>query len=221
MRRRISALLIAATFQVAAPLHAQSVHFKFTDAGAGANAFGVYIGTYGGTRDFGGVLPQHVGLNCIDYFHEVMFGQEWDANISNLGTGDVSLTRHAGSLDLYREAAWLISNYNASNVQATQATLWNLFQTPGPNWPADQALLAQAQAPHPDFDLGSFYVVTDVNAGGPNDASTVQEFIVFDPSFEESAIPVTAAPEPATMLLLGSGLLGFAGVRARRRVAKA
>jgi len=79
--------------------------------------------------------------------------------------------RHAGSVDLYRQAAWLISNYNTTNVQATQATLWNLFQNPGSNWTPDAALLAQAQAPHPGFDFSDFYVVTDVNAGGVNDAS--------------------------------------------------
>jgi len=215
MRRRISFLVLGAALQLAAPLHAQAVHFKFTDVGAGANAFGVYIGTYGGTRDFGGLSSQQVGLNCVDFFHEVVVGQEWNANISNLGAGDVSLTRHAGSLDLYRQAAWLISNYNTTNVQATQGTLWNLFQNPGSNWTPDAALLAQAQAPHPGFDFSDFYVVTDVNAGGVNDASSVQEFIVFDPTLEHT--DVTPTPEAATFTLLGTGLLGLGGFRVRRR----
>ena len=49
------------------------------------------MGVYGGTIDYRGVLPRHVGLNCVDYFHHVMFGEVWNAKISNLGIGDVSL----------------------------------------------------------------------------------------------------------------------------------
>ena len=75
------------------------------------------------------------------------------------------------------------------------------------------------EAPHPDFDYGQFYVVTDVNAGGSTDASSVQEFIAFDPTITESAVPLTATPEPATMLLVGGGLLGLGAFRSRRRSA--
>jgi hypothetical protein len=212
MRSRISSLLAAAVL-FAAPLQAQTVHFQFTDAGAGYNAFGIYYGTYGGTFDYMGADAHHVGLNCVDFFHEVTFGQQWDANISSIGSGSISLSRHAGALSIYQDAAWLISNYTPANAQATQSTLWNLFSNPGANWPSDPTLLAAAEAPHPGFDYSNWYIVTDVNAGGPNDASSVQEFLVYDPTLH-----TTSTPEPATMMLFGTGLVGLVGFGIRRRV---
>ncbi len=217
MRRRIFPLLAAAFALLGAPLHAQPIHFKFMDAGAGYNAFGIYIGTYRGVRDYGGGTPETIGLNCVDYFHEVMFGQEWDANVTSLGTSDLSLTRHPTSRTQYRQAAWLISNYTPANVQATQATIWNLFQSPGANWPSDPALLAAADAPHPDFDFSSYFVVTDVNASGPDDARSVQEFLIYDPSRRVTGLATVATPEPATLVLVASGLVGVLGVTTRQK----
>ena len=211
-RARFASCLAGLLLFAAAPARAQATHFQFTDVGAGYNAFGVYIGTYGGTWDYLGQAPHHVGLNCVDFFHEVTWGQQWDANVSNLASGDVTFARHPGSLAEYREAAWLIANYNASNVQATQGTLWNLFANPGLNWQSDPALLAQAEANVDRFDFTGWYVVTDVNANGPNDPATVQEFVVYDPTTR-----ITMTPEPATLLLVGSGLLGMLGVAALRR----
>ena len=216
MRSRVARLVATLTFLAAAPLQAQAVHFQFTDVGAGYNAFGVYIGTYGGQWDFGGPGEHHVGFNCVDFFHEVTWGQQWNANISSLAGGDVSFTRNPGSLDKYKEAAWLISNYTPSNVQATQGTIWNLFQTPGPNWVTDASLFSQAQANYQSFDYSGWYVVTDVNAGGADDAGSVQEFVVHDPS-----VHITSTPEPATMSLIGTGLIGIIGLRLRRRDNKA
>lgn len=187
------------------------------DAGAGYNAFGVYIGTYGGIRDYGSASAERVGLNCVDFFHEVMFGQEWDANITSLGSTDLSLTRHPGSLQQYREAAWLISNYTPTNVRATQGTIWHLFQDPGVNWPSDPTLLARAEAPHDGFDFSQYYVVTDVKAGGPNDARSVQEFLVYDPTRRPTGIDVVSTPEPAGLLLLATGFVGVLGVKRRQK----
>lgn len=223
MLLRFASALAACILAVASPLSAQPVHFKFTDAGAGYNAFGIYIGTYGGTQDFGLSDAEHVGLNCVDYLHEVMVGQEWDANISFLGSGDISKTRHPLSLDQYKEAAWLIAQYNTTNVQAVQSTVWNLFGgNPGSNWAADPTLLAAAQARHPLFDYGDFYIVTDVNANGPQDGSSVQEFMVYDPGFDAPSFqnefnPVQSAPEPASLVLFGTGFVGLLAFRARRR----
>lgn len=211
-RARLASFVAGLLLLAAVPSRAQSVHFQFTDVGAGYNAFGVYIGTYGGTWDYMGAGQHHVGFNCVDYFHEVTWGQQWDANISSLATGDISDTRHPLSLDQYREAAWLISNYSTTNVQPTQATIWNLFASPGPNWQTDPVLLAEAEANYQSFDYSDWYVVTDVNANGPYDAGSVQEFVVYDPT-----VHVASVPEPAAAALLGTGLIAIAGFGIRRR----
>ena len=219
MRFRLSALSLVATLTFASPLSAATLtsasplgstsRFTFLNGGT-VTAFGYYVGGYNGQV---GVAPTQtsVVLNCVDFFHEVYAGQQWDANVSSLGSGSgVGYFTRESDIDLYKQAAWLTVQYAGKsdyNVGQIQATIWNLFK-PASVTPASNYWLLAAQNNYKSMDYSGYYVVTDVNKSNPN---SVQEFIT------TGNLQTTATPEPASMLLLGSGLAGLAGVSARRK----
>ena len=85
MRTRVAALALLATMFSAAPAQA-STQFTFLNGGS-VIAFGFYVGPYSGTQGTG-PSAKGVTLNCVDFFHEVVNGQTWFANISSLTTGN-------------------------------------------------------------------------------------------------------------------------------------
>jgi hypothetical protein len=230
VRNALFALLFAAT---AMPAAAQTP-FKFVSGGT-VTAFGYYVGTYTGAMGTG--YTQTVNLNCVDFFHSVRVGQQWMANITQLG-GDLSYTRagarFTNALDLYRQAAYLITQYagqTATEIGDIQTTIWRLFDPNGtvapnppapatalPNWKALAAANFQSLT-----DWRNWAVVTDVNsfqrdASGNylrdsqgrliDNANSVQEFLIYQP---------TVTPEPATVMLLGTGIVGLGLVHRRRK----
>jgi len=51
-------------------------------------------------------------------------------------------------------------------------------------------------------------------ANGADNPNSVQEFIIYDDTFNPNVVPT---PEPATLMLVATGIAGIAGVRIRRR----
>lgn len=160
-----------------------------------------------------------VNLFCMDDFRDITRGETWQVSVY---TGDHFYTTNTHSTNYkYMEEAYIYSMLGQSNGHGhtytrvdVQQALWYIFDhTADTNWWADDLIENAGDFSYTTafLDDYTFYIPTS----WPRGYGQPQDMIGSTPSS-----PVAPTPEPSTLFLLGSGLIGAAGAVRRRIVSR-
>ncbi len=166
-----------------------------------------------------GPVGDYLAVMCDDYLHGGMPGDQWEANITDLGSGNISLTRFNNTpginalypLFLYDEAGWILlqtPQTPTSMWQDMNSAVWTIFDPTAPCDSNCQAWIAAAMRNVPLLQQNFFddvYIVTPVNQHDPND-NDIQEFMYIGESSSSGGSDQSSVPEPGTVVLMGTGL---------------
>jgi PEP-CTERM motif-containing protein len=147
-----------------------------------------------------------ITMVCLSFDRHVQVGQTWQVAINSLdasGVANALFGAQPNALLNYQRAAWLYDQMlkTPNEASAIQGAIWNIFNASTPDTAASNLWFSMAlNANLVGYDFSRFRILT------PLDRSKHGE--------QEN---MTTVPEPTTMLLLGSGLLGAAASARKRR----
>ncbi len=198
-------VLVGLLFAIGATMAASADTVSVRFAGLGGQVQNqVYTYPYYLTIDNGPQMP----MICDDYLHTSNVGDTWQAKLTNLGVGNLSNTRF-DNLTEYEQAAYLlmqISNGNQSEWGNINFAIWKIFD---PN-------LAMGEAPKGTLGPDYWYQLAKTANLSNIDFSEVE---ILTPTAKHSNSGdqefLFLTPEPGTLLLIGSGLIGVFAQRKR------
>ena len=198
----LTALCFLSTPIIAYADSVNSVTLTIENVGPGNQTDGYY--TYPYNLSVNG-STSYTSMMCLSFNNEITLGESWTADVYSIPAADALI----GNND-YAYAAWLFDDAETATVAISnedQLAAWGLFadNVPGSNNPQ---LTAAEATPEPSSFYTRFEILIPV-AGTQSEGGLPQTFVQ-DP-------PATITPEPNSLVLLGSGLLGCAGFVYRKR----